>query len=156
MKIVYVHHGHRLKGNPSTQQDDLTEIGYKDCNLTAELFNVSKIKENFKAIITSPFFRCKKTAEIINKHLNLPIFEDERLNEFRSFENETWLDALNRVIECINDIINKYDNNDAIICVTSGLNVGAFICKFFGIQPSNNTPFVGVPSCSPLVFEIDK
>ena len=28
MKIVYVHHGNRKKGNPSTQNDDLTEIGY--------------------------------------------------------------------------------------------------------------------------------
>lgn len=31
MDILYVHHGNRLKGNSPTQDDDLTELGYKDC-----------------------------------------------------------------------------------------------------------------------------
>ena len=44
MKIIYVHHGNRKRGNPSTQEDDLTEIGYKDCNIVAELLNDKKIK----------------------------------------------------------------------------------------------------------------
>ena len=57
MKIIYVHHGNRLKGNPSTQDDDLTELGYKDCELVAELFNNKKMKNSIKAIYTSNFFR---------------------------------------------------------------------------------------------------
>ena len=65
MKILYVHHGNRKLGNPPTQNDDLTEIGYKDCELVAELLNNKRVKDNIKAIYTSNFFRCKKTAEII-------------------------------------------------------------------------------------------
>lgn len=38
MQIIYVHHGQRKKDNPSTQNDDLTEIGYKDCEINADLY----------------------------------------------------------------------------------------------------------------------
>ena len=153
MNIIYVHHGHRKKGTPPTQNDDLTELGYKDCELTAELLNNPKIKSSIKAIYTSPFFRCKKTAEIINKHLELPIIEDDRLNEFRSFENETWTDCQNRIISLIDEIIQKFNKDDSIICITSGVNIGAFIVRSFNLKPSEKTPFLGVPSCSPISFQ---
>ena len=156
MKIIYVHHGNRLKSNPPTQDDDLTKLGYKDCELVAELFNNEKIKNSIKAIYTSNFFRCTKTAEIINTHLNLQIMQDSRLNEFGSFENETWVDCQNRIINCLDDIIEIYNEQDIVICVTSGVNIGAFICKSFNIKPSENTPFLGVPSCSPIIFEFEK
>ena len=42
MKIVYVHHGNRKIGNPPSKEDDLTEIGYRDCELVAVLFNNEK------------------------------------------------------------------------------------------------------------------
>lgn len=156
MKIIYVHHGNRKIGNPPSQNDDLTELGYKDCQLVSQLFNNGSIKDSLKAIYTSSFFRCTKTAEIINQFHNVPIIEDERLNEFKSFENETWTDAQTRTINCINDILKKYNDNDTIICVTSGVNLGAFICKSFGIEPSEKTPFLGVASCSPIIFNFKK
>lgn len=156
MKIIYVHHGNRLKGNPPTQNDDLTKLGYKDCQLVAELFDNKNIKQNIKAIYSSSFFRCTKTAEIINTHLNVNIIKDDRLNEVGSFQNESWLDAQKRIINCLDDIIEKYNDDDIVICVTSGVNIGAFICKAFDIMPSNNTPFLGVPSCSPIAFEFKK
>ncbi|MBQ3494441.1 MAG: histidine phosphatase family protein [Clostridia bacterium] len=155
MKIIYVHHGNRQVGNPPTQNDDLTPLGYEDCNLVAELLNNEKTKQHIKAIYTSPFFRCHKTAEIINKHLNTQIINDDRLNEFQS-KNESWLDAQNRITDCLNHIINTYSNDDIIICVTSGVNVGAFICKAYNIKPSPNTPFLGIPSCSPIIFDFEK
>ena len=156
MKIVYIHHGNRLKGNPSTQDDDLTELGYKDCELVAELLNNEKNKQNIKAIYTSSFFRCTKTAEIVNTHLDVQIIKDERLNEFGSFKNESWVECQKRIIACIDDIVKKYNDEDIVICVTSGVNIGAFICKSFNIEPSSNTPFLGVPSCSPILFEFKK
>jgi len=156
MKIIYVHHGNRLKGNPPTQNDDLTELGYKDCELVAELFNISDVTQHIKAIYTSSFFRCTKTDEIINKHLNTKIIKDDRLNEVGSFKDETWLSAQKRIIDCLDDITNSYNDDDVIICVTSGVNIGAFICKFFNIKPSENTPYLGVPSCSPIVFQYKK
>ncbi|MBE5738885.1 MAG: histidine phosphatase family protein [Clostridiales bacterium] len=156
MKIIYIHHGNRKKCNPSTQNDDLTEIGYKDCELTAELFNNDKIKKSIKAIYTSPFFRCKKTAEIVNTYMNAPIICEDRLNEYKSMGEESWVECQNRIIEFIDEIITKYDNADTILCVTSGVNIGAFVVKFFGLNSSENIPFLGVPSCSPIIFEYDK
>ena len=117
MKIIYVHHGNRKLGNPPTQNDDLTEIGYKDCENVADLLNNDKVKSFIKAIYTSPYFRCKKTAQIINKHINAPIIEDDRLNEWNgSLEN--WVDVQNRIDDCISDILKKYKQEDMVICVT--------------------------------------
>ena len=156
MKILYIHHGNRKLGNPPTQNDDLTEIGYKDCELVAELLNNKRVKDNIKAIYTSNFFRCKKTAEIINKYLNVPIMEDSRLNEFKSIENEQWVDLQNRVSMCIDDIIQKYNNDDIVVCVTSGINIVSFINKAYNLQSSNDAPFLGITSCCPIIFDYKK
>ncbi len=156
MKIIYVHHGNRNMGNPPSQDDDLTEIGYKDCQLVAELFNNEKVKQHIKAIYTSPFFRCKKTAEIINTYLNVEIIFDDRLNEFDSINGESWIHLQTRVQNCIDDIIYKFNEEDIVICVTSGVNISAFINKSYSIKPSNDVPFLGVPSCSPIIFNYEK
>lgn len=156
MKIIYVHHGNRKIENSPTQQDDLTEFGYKDCELIAELLGNTEIKTHLKAIYTSQFFRCKKTAEIINKNLNVPIIEDCRLDEFRSVENEQWIDLQNRVAACIEDILQKYNNDDMVICVTSGVNIVSFINRAYNLPPSNDAPFLGIPSCSPIIFKYKK
>lgn len=156
MKILFVHHGNRKLENPRSQNEDLTEIGYKDCELVAELLNVAKARDNFKAIYTSQFFRCKKTAEIINKFINVPIFEDKRLDEYRSVSGESWVDLQTRVGECIDDLLQKYNDDDAVICVTSGLNVVAFTNKAYNLPPSEDAPFMMIPSCSPILFQYKK
>lgn len=169
MRIIYVHHALRQKGNPPSQDDKIQPLGIQDAETTAELLKMmsDKSKSTFKAIYTSPYYRCAKTAEIINKHLNLPIYEDPRLNEFNKvFEvieggksvtkTETWLECQTRIINAIKDIVNKYDDNDTVICVTSGVNITAFISLAFKIPASDNLPFPWVPSCSPIGFEIDK
>lgn len=155
MKIIYVHHGNRKLGSPPSKDDDLTKLGYKDCNLLAELFNNEKIKHKIKAIYTSPFFRCSKTAELINKNLNAQIIEDARLNEFDS-KIESWTELQNRVTDCIDDIVQKYSDEDMIICVTSGVNIVSFINKAYNLPSSNNAPFLKIPSCSPIIFEYKK
>ena len=84
MKIIYVHHALREVGNPPSQDDKIQPLGIKDAKTTAELLKImsEQSKSTFKAIYTSPYYRCAKTAEIINKHINLPIYEDPRFNEF--------------------------------------------------------------------------
>ena len=37
MKIIYIHHAHRQKGFPPSQNDDITQLGEQDANLVAEL-----------------------------------------------------------------------------------------------------------------------
>lgn len=169
MKIIYIHHALRQKGNPPTQNDDIQPLGIRDAENTAELLKImsDNSKSEFKAIYTSPYFRCKKTAEIINKHLNLPIYEEPRFNEFNKVfdviegnktitKTETWSECQIRIREAIKDIVFKYDDNDTVICVTSGVNITAFIGLAYKIPISENMPFPWVPSCSPVGFEIDK
>ena len=148
MKIIYVHHGERLKG-----EDDITKLGIKDASLVAKILDKNHIKESVKAIYTSSHFRCKKTAEIINQTFGVSVVEDAGLNEFGSIEKETWLAAQMRITNCIDDIIKKYNANDAVVCVSSGVNIAPFISKAYGIAPSEKIPFFGILSCSPVVFD---
>ena len=132
MKIIYIHHGNRKKCNPSTQNDDLTEIGYKDCELTAELFNNDKIKKSIKAIYTSPFFRCKKTAEIVNTYVNAPIICEDRLNEYKSMGEESWVECQNRIIEFIDEgyVGLLSFGNEGGQCLTQGGEPQAVVQQF--------------------------
>ena len=155
MKIIYVHHGHRLRGNPPGPNDDLTEIGYRDCETVSMLLDVLPSKDKIVAIYSSPYFRCKKTAELINKNLNLDIIMDDRLNEY-NFSTETWVDAQTRITKCIDDIIQNHNDEEYVICVTSGINIGPFITKAYGLPITETNPHFGVPSCSPIIFEYKK
>ena len=154
MKFVYVHHGNRKVVGSPTENDDLTAVGKKDCRLVGKLLDNPEVRQNAKAIFTAPNLRCKKTAQIINKRLGLKVFEDNLLNEFDK-KNENWVDCQNRIIIFIENTLKTYGKNDMVICVTSGVNLAGFICKAFNIPASDKNAFVGVPSCSPLIFEIN-
>ncbi len=169
MKIIYVHHALREIGNPPSQDDKIQPLGIKDAETTAELLKImsKKSKSKFEAIYTSPYYRCAKTAEIINKHIQLPIYEEPRFNEFNKvFEvieggqcltnTETWAECQTRIREAIKEIVNKYDDNGTVICVTSGVNISAFIGLAYKIPVNEKLPFPWVPSCSPIGFDIDK
>lgn len=167
MKIIYVHHALRALGNPPGQEDKIKPLGIKEAKLLAKLLKEISQKTNIKAIYTSPYYRCAKTAEIINKKLNVSIFEEPRLNEFQHvFEavkgnkkvtkTETWTQCQNRIRDAIKDIVFKYDDNDTVICVTSGVNITAFIGLAYKIPPSETLPFPWVINCSPICFNIDK
>lgn len=154
MNIIYCHHAEReIKGKP-TQEDELTRLGKKDAKIVGKM--IAK-HQNVKAIYTSPYFRCKKTANIINKSLGVPIIEDARFNEFSSRDKqETWTDLQNRIIEALKDIVAKYKDEDTIVCVTSGVNIAGFIDFQLGLKPSEDMAFLGVISCSPTIFSYKK
>lgn len=160
MKIFYVHHALRDTANPPTQEDGLKELGIKDANILADILADGQNHMNIKAIYTSPFYRCKETAKIINKHINAPVIEDERLNEcgsvFYGEKRESWKQCQKRIIAALKDIVFSYNDHDTIICVTSGVNLTGFICAAYKIKPSNKLPYPMVPSCSPIGFEITK
>lgn len=155
MKVIYMHHAERDIGpnhNDSKlrQLEDITEVGVK----TAELLSKRLKDLNIKAIVTSPYLRCKHTAEIINKYHNAPIIEDERFNE--SYKDEEWEHLLKRNMEAIDDIVKKYSDDDTIVCMTSGINLSAFICYFYNIKPNNKVPFSQAADISPINFIINK
>lgn len=150
-----MHHAERDLGKRDRdyqlrQLDDITERGIKEAEILAERLKSQKVT----AIVTSSYLRCKHTAEIINQYCSAPIVEDERLNEMAP--EEEWKDLLIRNMSAIDDIVNSYDDDSTIICVTSGVNFTAFICYFYGIEPSNHVPWSQAAAISPVIFTIGK
>ena len=96
MKLIYMHHAERDMssseewGTLERTFDDITEEGKKRAEFLAEKLKNEKIT----AIITSPYLRCKHTAEIMNKYHNLSIIEDDRFNEIQ--REEEWKSLLKR------------------------------------------------------------
>ena len=108
--------------------------------------------EKITAIYTSNFYRCKKTAQIINRELNVPIIEEPRFNEVGSIEGEDWKDCLERNIAALENIVNKYNDDAVILCVSSGINLSAFVCWNLQAKPHKNFPFMGATNCAPIEF----
>lgn len=156
MKVIYLHHANRDRSNPPTQQDGITEVGRKDAELTAQIIGSMKQKYNIVAIYTSTFYRCTETADIVNAKLDVQISLEPRFNEFKSMGEETWKECQERTMMALKEIIYAHKDDEAVICVTSGLNIAPFISLAYGVNPSQETPFIGVPSCSPLIFDIDR
>lgn len=148
MQIIYVHHADRDLSNKTidSQLQDITENGIIDANLLADKFK----NINIKAIYTSPYLRCKHTADIINKYHNTCIINEPRFNEMHI--EESWREFSLRNMEAIDDIIKKYTDNDLIICVSSGVNLSAFIYYFNHINPTNNSPRIQAITTSPVLF----
>ena len=141
MKIIYMHHAERDKsslaewGSLERTFDDITENGKKQAELLAERLKNEKIS----AVISSPYLRCMHTSEIINKYHNLKILKDDRFNEIQ--KGEDYLSFLKRNMEGIDEIVKSYSDDDVILCVTSGINISAFICYTYNINPSNDLPY---------------
>lgn len=75
MKLIYVHHAERdVSSNVEKQEQDITEAGMKEASLLAEKLKQLKVT----AIYTSPYLRCKHTAEILNQYIQVPIYEEPR------------------------------------------------------------------------------
>ncbi len=157
MQIMYCHHAMRKKlNNKLTQQDGLTSLGVKDAkNIAKYLREISK-REKIVAIHTSQFYRCQKTAEILNKYIKVPIVIDKGFDEFKSVDGETWADCQNRIMTSINKIVKKYKDDEMVICVASGVNIAGFINSAYKLPASEDTPFMWVGMCSPIVFNLSK
>lgn len=147
MQILYVHHADRDKNkNVEKQEQDITESGIKEANLLAEKLKQIKVT----AIYASPYLRCKHTAEILNQYIHVPIYEEMRFNEKE--KSESWKELQQRNMDAIDDIINRHEKDDFIICVTSGVNLSAFIYYFTNIKASNENPWIQAAGISPVLF----
>ena len=149
MRLLYVHHADRDRANKSVsrQEQDITKNGEIEAGLLNE-----KLKQfNITAIYTSPYLRCKHTAEILNQNLNVPIYEEERFNEMKN--GETWKELQERNMQAIDDIVKKHNSNDDfVICISSGVNLSAFIYYFTKIEASNDNPWIQAVTCTPVLF----
>ena len=86
----------------------------------------------------------------MNSNIDVPIIEDERLNEIQKGEN--WKVFLERNIDILSELDKQYGKDDTIICMTSGVNLTAFICYFYNIQPTDNTIESQAFGISPINF----
>lgn len=153
MNIVYVHHAERDIHNKNVprQEQDITEDGMAEAELLSKKMNII----HPTAIYTSPYKRCVHTSEILNSFVQVPIISDERLNEYDP-GRETFKEFLERNMNCISDIIGKYDESDTVLCVTSGVNLSAFMCYFSGKEASGDSPRCQGLSISPVLFSTDR
>ena len=154
MNVFYVHHACRDVKDELSQEDGITDLGEQDARTTAATFAGLKKYYNCVAIYTSPLKRCRLTAEIIAKAIKVPIIEDARLDEFKAVPGETWVDCQRRVMAALKDIVYAHRPSDAVLCVTSGVNLSAFIAAAYGLAPSEHMPFAAVTMCSPIGFDI--
>ena len=85
MKIIYMHHAERdineIKDEKFRQMDDITQSGIKEAELLAERLNHIKVK----AIVTSPYLRCKHTAEILNKYIMKDLMNVEKMKSGKKY-----------------------------------------------------------------------
>lgn len=146
MKIVYMHHAERDKN----EDDNITERGIRHISLFSEMAKDVK----FDAIFSSVHLRCRRTADIVNQYHNLEIIEDERFNEKR--KDEDFRSFLERNMEAIDDIVKAYSDDSLILCVTSGVNISAFICYAYNVSVSNDLDYIQACDISPVIFNIKK
>ncbi len=82
MKLYLIRHGKTLHNVENRHQDETSELLPDSLNEVSIL--ASKLKAlDAQAIISSPFGRTVKTAEIINEVLNLPFEIDDSLKEIK-------------------------------------------------------------------------
>ena len=161
MRIIYVHHALREKNEVSTQEDGIRPLGVEDAILSGKILNDCNWDKKVVGIYSSPYFRCKETARLVNQSFNVDIYYDDRLNEYTKWDKnrkhvETWSELQSRVRECIKDVVYKYNDDECVIFVTSGVNIASFISLAYRLPVSEDAPFLWVASCSPIGFDIDK
>ena len=148
MKIIYMHHAEReIDNSISKQEQDITKRGIEEAKNIAERL---KKRNDIRAIYSSTYKRCIHTSELINKYLNVPIILESRFNEMN--KDETKKEFIMRNIHALDDLNDKYGQDDTIICVTSGVNLTAFICYFYDIKVTDNITLCQGFSISPINF----
>ena len=149
MKIVYVHHAERDLNHidPSDHSKDvITKSGAKEADMVGKLLS----KYKYTCIYTSSYKRCTMTAEIINKYLNVPIYVMDEFDEWR--KGEVKKEFLKRNMKGIKKIVDNHDPDDKVICITSGVNLTAFVCYFYNVKLHNGLPLVQGAAMSPVNF----
>ena len=145
MKLVYVHHAERDRSNVDVprQEQDITIDGIAEAELLAKKVHLLGVTK----IYSSNYKRCVHTAEILNKNLGLDIILEPRFNEKET--GETWKEFLDRNKAAIQDIIDNGVKEDVVLCISSGVNLSAFVSYFDGTDDA----FCQALTMSPVLFK---
>lgn len=160
MKIIYMHHADRDMSKGKSQENSITKHGKKEAQIIARIIKDNKFQ--IKCIYAGTFLRYHQTAEQISKNLKVPIIIDSRLNEHNwdntnneKKEKSTAYEA--RTHKFLSDVITKHNNDDTIICMTSGITLHWFVTYFLkGAAPIKGFQFMHGATVSPVVFVYDK
>ncbi|MFP4402615.1 MAG: histidine phosphatase family protein [Candidatus Nanoarchaeia archaeon] len=149
----------------------LTPRGYKQVENIAEQLK----DKSFDCMYSSQIHRAKETAKIINKHHNLEIIEDNRINEkkagieggpleefltlekeandkmnFKINDGESWNELIQRVHEFLDEILNSQYSN--IVIISHGDPLVAMIQYFRG---DKNVFNIEMPrNCEVITFNV--
>ena len=171
MVVMFVRHAEDVN-------DVLTKRGKKQCEMMIDYDETY----SFSKIYTSPAKRCVDTAKELNKKFNLEIVVEDRLIERQKLANnvpqnkeeQEWYDNylnpefsyknpegckeyLQRVFECLNDIIDKHSkNNENVIIVAHSGTMYALSAYVHGIKQGEDIKWVRVSNCAKIYFEFDK
>lgn len=152
MNIIYVHHAERKRiDNKWSQSDDITDNGATQADLLGQALQEIKIE----AIYRGEYLRYIRTADIINEYINAPVIVEPRFNEKDFVNQEDLTTFCKRNMDAIDEIVNKYRDTDAnIICITSGVNLSAFIAHRLGTPPEEvKSCFAQAVLCSSIIFK---
>ena len=84
-----------------------------------------------------------------DKNLGLEINIEKRFNEKE--KSESWEEFLNRNKNAIKDIIDNGEKSDVVLCITSGVNLSAFVSYFY----KSDNAFCQALAMSPIYFKTD-
>lgn len=151
MRIVYIHHAHRDMSKGKTQENSITDYGAKEAAILGEVLREVKVK----TIYSGDYIRYNQTVELINKYIKVPVVVDSRLNEWVG-GTESKESLKNRTHEFLKEIISKYDDEDMVLCVTSGVNLSEFVTFFYKAKPIKGFQFMQAAGICPIVFEYQR
>ena len=149
MIITYMHHADRDMSKGRSQDNPITKLGIKEASAIGEI--ISTKKTDITCIYTGDYIRYRQTNELINKFVQAPIIVDSRLNEIDCNGKE----YERRLHEFLRDIIAKHNNDDMIVCMTSGVALGCFMSFFFK-EPIKGFEYAQGATVSPVLFGYDK
>lgn len=172
MKLYIIRHG-QTEWNITNKIQGKTDIplnleGIKQAENAREIFN--NIDIDF--IICSNLDRAKETCRIINKDKNIPVVYDERIRE-RNYgklegedirnidvdelmnyyidkkveEGESIQEFFNRIYSFLEELENRYIDNEKILLVTHGDVSRAINCYFNGIPKDGNVKNLMINNC---------
>lgn len=178
MKLYIIRHGqtewniaYKLQGKTDIP---LNEEGRRQAEEARKIFNNIDID----LIICSTLDRAKETCRIINKDKNIPVIYDERICEIdhgilegvdartidfdelmnyyidkKVEDGESIQEFFNRIYKFLDELEQKYKNNEKILLVSHGAVSRAVHCYFNGIPKDGNVKDLMINNCEIKEYE---
>ena len=146
-----MHHADRNTKDGGSQENSITDFGVQEATVIGGMLK----KVPVKTIYSGEYIRYKQTVELINKHIKAPVVVDNRLNEWSS-KTESRKTLQKRTHAFLKEVIAKHNDEDIIICMTSGVNLYYFITFFNKCKPIKGFIHAQARGVCPIFFVYKK